>query len=346
MKLSVGILAHNEEDVIAATISSLMAQSAFSDGESEVEVIVVANGCSDRTAEVATKALSRGNSARGSFRVVDLERAGKANAWNVFVHDASAKDADYLVLLDADIEFASPECLAILVRHLEAHPEILIAPDQPVKKFARSGPMSVLIRALQKSGSDDEHALSGQLYAARPDALRAVVMPLGVVVEDGFLRAMTLTRSFSESEDKSRIRRAPGVRHYYDAYETLASIWRYERRQAAGTTINRFLYDEFTAWRESGRDIAAETRRRNRETPDWIEDLIAEKSRVGGIILPPKNYAFRRLKRLRRLSFRDALKAPLYAAAIAYDVVVAIDASRQLRNRARRGARWDSIRSS
>lgn len=346
MKLSVGILAHNEEDVIAATIESLLSQSIFSEPLTAVEVVVVANGCSDRTADIARSALARLDAPRQAARVIVLEQSGKANAWNVFTHEASARDADYLVLLDADIEFAAPDAVSSLIRNLENHDEVMIAPDQPVKRFSRRGPMSALIRALQKSGSDDEHALSGQFYAARPDALRAVVMPLGVVVEDGFLRAMTLTCSFSAAEDKSRIRRAPGVRHYYNAYESLSSIWRYERRQAAGTSINRFLFDEFANWRAKGLDIRAETARRNREAPDWVEGLIARRSREGGLILPPKNYAVRRLNRLKRLSLREAPKAPLYAVAILYDILVAIDAARQLRDRAGRGARWDAIRSS
>ncbi len=346
MKLAIGILAHNEEGFIGATIASLLSQSVFADSAMKKQVVVVANGCSDRTVGEAREALKSAPAAGVAFEVLDVEIAGKANAWNVFIHETSAPDTDYFVLLDADIEFSAPDAVEKLIGHLEQNASVMIAPDQPVKKFTRSGPMSALIRALQKSGGDDDHALSGQLYAARRGALRAIRMPLGIVVEDGFLRAMTLTANFSIPEDKSRILRAPGVRHFYRPYETLASIWRYERRQAAGTTINRFLYDEFRLWRSRGVDIVAEIAKRNEAEPAWLEQLIADRAGDGGFILAPKTYVLRRLKRLRRLSIKGAFKAPLIAAALVYDVAVAIDASRQLRNRGRRGAHWDAIRTS
>lgn len=344
MKLSIGILAHNEERVIAATIASLLTQTVIADRGLAKEIVVVANGCADNTASVAEAALSNlAGAANCTARVVELTAAGKANAWNTLIHEESAPDTDYFVLLDADIEFAATDAVARLIAHLRSHPETLIAPDQPVKKFERGdGPFGLLIRALQKTGSDDEHALSGQLYAARATALRAVTMPIGTVVEDGFLRAMTLTASFSGPETLARIRRAPGVRHYYRPYETFAAIYRYERRQAVGTTINRFLYDEFRRWRAADRDIATEIRRRNLATPDWLEGFVAERMAKSGALAVPSNYVFRRLRHLGRGSLKAVLKAPLVVAAVGYDLAIAIDASRQLRRRA--GVRWDTIR--
>lgn len=344
MKLSIGILAHNEERLIGRTIGSLLGQTVVRDGAIEKEIIVVANGCADGTVEAARAALG---AVRPEWRcrseVRDVNEPGKANAWNVFVHEASAADSDFLVLLDADIEFATDDAVARLLAHLEASPEVAIAPDQPVKKFEGAGPTALLIRAMQKTGSDGDSALSGQLYAAHADALRAVVMPRGVVVEDGFLRGMVLTHGFSAPEDVSRIRRAPGVRHYYAPYETLSAIYRYERRQAAGTTINRFLFQEVSNWRRQGLDPSGEIRRRNREQPDWLEALIADRLKTAGIVSTPKNYVLRRMRKGENWTAKRLLKAPLIAAATVFDFVVALDASRQLRDRAR-GVRWDAIR--
>ncbi|NWG92205.1 MAG: glycosyltransferase family 2 protein [Parvularculaceae bacterium] len=346
MKLAIGILAHNEEGSIGATIGSLLKQTVIANPSIGKEIIVVANGCADETAAVAEGALSElAGAANCSARVVDVAAAGKANAWNVFVHEASAKDADFFVLLDADIEFGSFDAIERLVDHLVKEPDILIAPDQPVKRFSeRGGPLGALIRALQKTGSDDDHALSGQLYAARAAALRSVVMPIGVVVEDGFLRAMTLTKGFTQPEKLSLIRRAPGVRHFYKPYESLNSIYRYERRQAVGTTINRFLYDEFRQWRAAGLDVTEEIRRRNAANPAWLEALVAERVKKSPPIAVPKNYVLRRVRRRDNWSIGNLAKAPLIAAALLYDLVVAADASVRLRRRAADGARWDSIR--
>ncbi len=352
MKLSIGILAYNEETMIAATISSLLAQSVIADPSISTEIIVVTNGCSDKTAEVAADALSNiPLAALATSTVFEVDCAGKANAWNILVHEASAADTDYFILLDADIEFAATDAIERLVRHLEDNAEILIAPDQPVKKFAAGGgPLRPLIRALQKTGGDDDHALSGQLYAARASALRAVRMPLGLVVEDGFLRAMILTANFSGPETLSRIRRAPCVTHFYAPYESPGAIWRYERRQAAGTAINRFLYDEFRLWRSAGIDINTEIRRRNAADADWIEALIADRAGAGGAILVPKNYMLRRLRRRGPWSLKRMAKTPLIAASVLFDTIIALDASRELRRRGKDsqnagGGHWDAIRS-
>jgi glycosyltransferase involved in cell wall biosynthesis len=55
MLISIGIMAWNEENVIERTLISLFEQSVFSGvntdlPEAEWEIIVVPNGCSDRTA--------------------------------------------------------------------------------------------------------------------------------------------------------------------------------------------------------------------------------------------------------------------------------------------------------
>ncbi|HNR77196.1 MAG TPA: glycosyltransferase family A protein [Parvularculaceae bacterium] len=343
MMISIGILAHNEERFIGATIALLLAQSIFRNPKTAKEIIVIANGCSDATVAAAANALREADSFENCrTEVRDISEPGKANAWNVFIHEASAKSADYFVLLDADIEFENNDAIERLIRHLEADAALEIAPDQPVKKFASRGPFSALVRLMQKTGSDGDTALSGQLYAARAQNLRSIVMPRGIVVEDGYLRAMTLTRNFTEGENRARIRRAPGVRHFYAPYESLGDVYRYERRQAAGTAINRFVYREIERWRSVGLDPFAEIARLNEESPDWLEELIAEEAASGLIALPGK-YVLRRLRRRDNWRARRIFKAPLLLAATLFDLVVAFDATRQLKNR-RSGKRWETIR--
>src|SRR5438128_744863 len=60
-KLSIGIIAWNEEETIVPMLRSVLQQSLFAElsrrGET-CEIICVANGCTDRTAEVAAEFLS------------------------------------------------------------------------------------------------------------------------------------------------------------------------------------------------------------------------------------------------------------------------------------------------
>lgn len=84
---SIVIAAHNEESVIDRCISALFEQR----DTGELEIVVAANGCTDRTASVARN--------RG-VRVVETDRAGKANALNLADEIAIGFPRIYL---DADI---------------------------------------------------------------------------------------------------------------------------------------------------------------------------------------------------------------------------------------------------
>ncbi|GAB3911511.1 hypothetical protein GCM10029964_117600 [Kibdelosporangium lantanae] len=68
--VSVVIAAHNEESVIARCLRTLSGSAK----PGELDVVVVANGCTDRTAQIARAERAR---------VVETPTAGKANALNL-----------------------------------------------------------------------------------------------------------------------------------------------------------------------------------------------------------------------------------------------------------------------
>src|ERR1700677_1579580 len=93
-QVAIGIVAWNEERGIGATLRSLFEQSLFEElGRRgwKCEIICLANGCTDRTAIVASEIFDtqmRDHPHRDAFRagVVELTERGKINAWNQFVH--------------------------------------------------------------------------------------------------------------------------------------------------------------------------------------------------------------------------------------------------------------------
>lgn len=105
---SVVIAAHNEEQVIGATLDSLLGQTT----ESPIEIIVSANGCSDGTAAVAS---------RPGVRVIDRAEPGKAGALNAADEVATGFPRIYL---DADI-IVPPGGIAAVVNVLAANPRTL-----------------------------------------------------------------------------------------------------------------------------------------------------------------------------------------------------------------------------
>lgn len=104
--LAVVIPANNEEDWIARCLRAVLA----SDGPDHVQVIVVANGCSDGTADVA-RGLIRDFAARGwALVVLELMQGGKIAALNAGDGWVTAPVTAYL---DADV-VVGPEVLGQL----------------------------------------------------------------------------------------------------------------------------------------------------------------------------------------------------------------------------------------
>ncbi len=108
--LSVLIPAHNEASEIGACLAALFACDPLPDGVS-AEVIVLANGCTDATAEIAR---STTPPAGWHISVLEIPEGGKLNALNQ--GDGQARGA-VLVYLDADVR-VSPQILPEIYRVL------------------------------------------------------------------------------------------------------------------------------------------------------------------------------------------------------------------------------------
>lgn len=278
MKIAIGIMAYNEERNIGATISSLAGQSLFGMPEHDVSVHVVPNGCRDATAVRAREALVAfaAKHPRARAEVNEVAEAGKANAWNHFVHGFSAPDAGALLLLDADIQFGEPECLGRVVEALAANPRAVVAVDLPLKDItAKKNPtlreqMSVAASRLQVAGTPK---IAGSLYLARAAALRSFWMPLGLIVEDGFVKAMLLTDSFRQPERTDAIVRAAGATHYFEAVTGFKAWFKHERRLVNGTAVNILLFSFVRELAGKGGDPGEVIRAKNAANPAWVADL-------------------------------------------------------------------------
>jgi cellulose synthase/poly-beta-1,6-N-acetylglucosamine synthase-like glycosyltransferase len=106
-KVSVIIPAYNEEVHISSCLEAIQKQ----DFRGNMEVIVVNDGSTDRTAEIASKY---------PINLIDLKtNVGKANALNVGIEHSKG---DILVFSDSDSELAS-SVVNLVVNSLEKHPD-------------------------------------------------------------------------------------------------------------------------------------------------------------------------------------------------------------------------------
>lgn len=118
---SVGIMAYNEEANIGHTIRSVLASSASS---SIRELVVVASGCTDGTADVVA-ALARDD--RRIRLLTQERREGKASAINLFIANARSP---VLVMLGADV-LVEEDTVAALLKHFE-DPEVGMVGGHPI----------------------------------------------------------------------------------------------------------------------------------------------------------------------------------------------------------------------
>lgn len=278
--VSIGIFAHDEAANIVATLDSLARQDALSSelfDELTIKVSVLANGCTDDTVAVAEAYLSTGNICNAQVLVID--KPGKSNAWNEFIHSADSASIDFFICMDSDIKFGSNNVISTLVKRLSSSDEAYLAVDIAEKdtllKVQKTlyEKFSLFFSRLMKRGST---AVAGSLYCGKGDKLRMVHMPAGLPVEDGFLRAMLVTDLFTKKENNQRILVVNDVCHYFTPDSSIRSLFRHEERLLIGTFINSVIYNYL--WQQVALtkiDAGSLVAKNNKQKPNWVEQLIS-----------------------------------------------------------------------
>jgi glycosyltransferase involved in cell wall biosynthesis len=336
-EISIGILAHNEQPRIRATLQRLFAQDVFT--KCSTEVVVVANGCTDRTGSLAKEIILESQpqwSVRGSATVVEISTAGKSNAWNKFVHEFSSPNATVLFLMDADIELTDRETLHSMLTTLNRHREAVVCVDQPIKDIAlkakRTLVQHLLLAATPKIDPNDP-ALCGQLYCGCSDELRLIKLPVEITVEDGFLRALLLTYGFSRPEDKRRIVLDLRASHVFTSVATFRELFKHEVRIVAGSIVNMLLFERFSRECKPDRNAMGLMQDWENENPSWLKELIMREVKERGWRLLPRSWWTRRWSRLERMSVPQKLaRTPGVALAWALDTAVFVTAIRYVRD--------------
>ncbi len=339
MKLSVAILAHNEAHSIPTLLRSLWQQSWLKNLNhgNFVEIIVIPNGCTDNTAEVAQKNLknlaAKVNSDLFQWKICEVTESGKSNAWNLFVHQFSAKDADLFCFMDADIEMYAPDTLAKMLDVLKENPEYWIALDRPIKDVELKNNKSFLEQlsvAVSKSSNEGQLYICGQLYCARASVLRNIWMPPGLPVEDGFLTQMIISENFTLKNptfDK-RIVRVTEASHIFEAYINPFELLNHEVRVVVGIVINIFLTQYFEARCNEQLTAGMLIAKMNSENHFWLNDFVKNFIPKRSWWIIPISLVFRRYRALKNHSlFKALLRIPIATLAFVVDLSVFIRAN-------------------
>jgi glycosyltransferase involved in cell wall biosynthesis len=170
VKLVIQIPAFNEEELLPKALAVLDHDVP---GFDAVEILVVDDGSTDRTSEVAR--------ANGADRVVRLPaHRGLAAAFSIGLEEALAMGADVIVNFDADLQY-DPADIPALVEPVLAGRADLVVGDRAAGKLAHFSPGKRLFQRLgswavrQASGLEVPDAASGFRALSREAARRVNV---------------------------------------------------------------------------------------------------------------------------------------------------------------------------
>jgi glycosyltransferase involved in cell wall biosynthesis len=167
MKLVIQIPCLNEEETLPDTIASLPREVR---GFDEVEVIVIDDGSTDRTAEVAREA--------GVAEVVRFpNHQGLARAFAAGLDRALQRGADVIVNTDADNQYCAGDIEALVAPIVRGEAEMVIGDRDPARLDHFSAPKRLLQRlgswaVRQVSGTQVPDATSGFRAFSRAAALK------------------------------------------------------------------------------------------------------------------------------------------------------------------------------
>ncbi|MEK6954538.1 MAG: glycosyltransferase [Candidatus Micrarchaeota archaeon] len=166
-KITVGIAAYNEERGIAGSIGSAL------DSSPKVgEVLVVASGCTDRTADI-TREMAKED---GRIRLIlEKERGGKGSAINLILRNAKGS---LIVMTDGDLTFPEHSINELALRMVKGvgavsgRPEYFAA--SPMFSWWGRFASECASRQREKGEKLGYHAISGYLYALRKGAVTRI----------------------------------------------------------------------------------------------------------------------------------------------------------------------------
>lgn len=159
MKLIIQIPCYNEEKSLPITLNALPKKI---EGIDEIEVLIINDGSTDKTVEVARSL--------GVKHILEMpHNCGLAKAFVAGINTALSLDADIIVNTDADNQYCADDIEKIIKPILNGSADIVIG-SRPVSKIQH---FSLLKKMLQKLGSFVMRLISSTDVEDAPSGFRA-----------------------------------------------------------------------------------------------------------------------------------------------------------------------------
>lgn len=335
MKITIGILAWNEEATIKQTLQALSDQSLFkklSLYNATIDIICVPNGSTDKTIENARDFFAfrfKEKNHLFSWQVQPIKIAGKANAWNTLVHHLASNQTDYFFILDGDITVDNPNTLLNMLDTAIKNPEADIVTDLPKKLIISKGIiMKGLLSKSSEITSQTPAQLSGQLYCIKGKVARKIWIPMNLIVEDGFIKEWVTTNAFKNVPDISKIIRAEEASHTFVEYSSFTALYRHQMRQIIGQSTYYILKEwlQFYLELHPQTDIGELINKYNQLDSNWFLKMVNWYNKNRFWVVYPHSFSarFRRLKYISSHKLRLFFVSCLY---FIFDIPILIHAN-------------------
>ena len=210
LRNSIIVPAHNEEAVIRRTLETLLKDAL----PGEFEVLVVCNGCEDKTARNA-------ESVSHDVTAIELAQPSKTLAINEGLRAATG---DSVLLLDADIELSTADARKLLKAATRPGKEVAIAHMDIDTEGA-----DIFVRSFYKIWKEHPYLRNGKFAAA-------IALSASGIARIGSLPAVTADDTYLKRLfPKDTIAVANGVRFTARAPRTVGSLIKVRSRSYRGT---------------------------------------------------------------------------------------------------------------
>lgn len=344
VKISVGVVAWNEESSIALALESILKQSIFRSSKSldcETELIVIANGCTDRTVEVTDDYLKK---ARCEFpeggpvrlRLEVVPEAGFANAWNLLTHTYSRTDADFIYFVNADIIIDQTDAFELMLRRLQRDYAMRVISPVGHKHIEAAKCKSLCDRlnlAVTRFTEKNQTAqVRGHCFCACAPAMRSVWLPKyfpGAV--DGCFKRMIVSDMAATPDNPARIGLLLNASYTFEAYRTFRDIFSRRVRLFVGQTFIETLMGHLKTMRveQPKLNLTAYLRARDETDTSWLHRLVQLNIHVNGLFatLPSPWFRFRFWRNPSISTFKKLGMLPVAVIAFVFDVPVFLSAA-------------------
>ena len=258
--LPIAIMAHNEEKVIQKAVESILDQKTPTGYA--VKVVVIANGCSDRTEEIV-RGLEKQNP--NSVVLVPMTEKGKTRAINraIKFFDQISNNGlpiPYVIFLDADCEFLGKEVLINFFNRFDQNPQLCaVGADCLPDVFfnTRKDIVAEVYRAIYSLGQSLKiNSISGMCYGIRFEILKKIDFPDiqfnedmyvssrldGWFFRDKDIKVVFTTPYNLKNELKRRTRQEISTQRYHEYYSCL------KRKGVRVSLFEKPLGDDYRWW--------------------------------------------------------------------------------------------------